>query len=140
MSLSDNKDMLFDNDPFPHCVIRNFLQQNGSVNELQNSVLKLDYLEKSNDLYKFKQVGTIFFSTNKVLIDFTCTVLVFNLFYIHTKAVHAVCGLLVSKIICILLLDEGFGEKERAYYKEFPRDSWRRWKMAVKSVPCAAIR
>ena len=42
--------------PFPHCVIKNFLSNDTFVENLQRELLDLGFHEKSNDLYKFKQV------------------------------------------------------------------------------------
>uniref|UniRef100_A0A8D3D980 Prolyl 3-hydroxylase OGFOD1 n=1 Tax=Scophthalmus maximus TaxID=52904 RepID=A0A8D3D980_SCOMX len=41
--------------PFPHCVIKNFLGSDTFVENLQRELLGLNFHEKSNDLYKFKQ-------------------------------------------------------------------------------------
>ncbi|KAJ8398576.1 hypothetical protein AAFF_G00421040 [Aldrovandia affinis] len=41
--------------PFPHCVLRNFIQNQTFVENLQRELLDLNFHEKSNDLYKFKQ-------------------------------------------------------------------------------------
>uniref|UniRef100_A0A8D0B1Q7 Prolyl 3-hydroxylase OGFOD1 n=1 Tax=Salvator merianae TaxID=96440 RepID=A0A8D0B1Q7_SALMN len=41
--------------PFPHCLIRNFIQSEDFLEGLQKELLCLDFHEKSNDLYKFKQ-------------------------------------------------------------------------------------
>ncbi|CAJ1049160.1 prolyl 3-hydroxylase OGFOD1 [Xyrichtys novacula] len=41
--------------PFPHCIIRNFLSSQTFVDNLQKELLGLNFHEKSNDLYKFKQ-------------------------------------------------------------------------------------
>lgn len=43
--------------PFPHCTIRNFLSCETFVESLQRELLGLNFDEKSNDLYKFKQVA-----------------------------------------------------------------------------------
>ncbi|XP_037552052.1 prolyl 3-hydroxylase OGFOD1 [Nematolebias whitei] len=41
--------------PFPHCTIKNFIRSETFVENLQGELLKLNFNEKSNDLYKFKQ-------------------------------------------------------------------------------------
>ncbi|XP_056134590.1 prolyl 3-hydroxylase OGFOD1 isoform X2 [Lampris incognitus] len=41
--------------PFPHCVIQNFISSETFVENLQRELLDLNFHEKSNDLYKFKQ-------------------------------------------------------------------------------------
>uniref|UniRef100_A0A8C5I5A3 Prolyl 3-hydroxylase OGFOD1 n=1 Tax=Gouania willdenowi TaxID=441366 RepID=A0A8C5I5A3_GOUWI len=41
--------------PFPHCIIKNFLSSETFVENLQTELLSLNFNEKSNDLYKFKQ-------------------------------------------------------------------------------------
>lgn len=43
--------------PFPHCVIKNFIHSEAFTENLQKELLELGFHEKSNDLYKFKQVG-----------------------------------------------------------------------------------
>ncbi|KAM9366795.1 prolyl 3-hydroxylase OGFOD1 [Symphorus nematophorus] len=48
-------DLELDCHPFPHCVIRNFLGSETFVENLQKELLGLNFHEKSNDLYKFKQ-------------------------------------------------------------------------------------
>ncbi|XP_010743447.3 prolyl 3-hydroxylase OGFOD1 [Larimichthys crocea] len=48
-------DLELDCHPFPHCIIRNFLGSNAFVENLQRELLGLNFHEKSNDLYKFKQ-------------------------------------------------------------------------------------
>lgn len=45
-----------DMDPFPHCVIPNFIQSQDFLEGLQKELLSLDFHEKYNDLYKFQQV------------------------------------------------------------------------------------
>lgn len=42
--------------PFPHCIIKNFLSSETFVENLQKELRALNFHEKSNDLYKFKQV------------------------------------------------------------------------------------
>ncbi|GCB80776.1 hypothetical protein scyTo_0022933, partial [Scyliorhinus torazame] len=49
------KGLLVDIQPFTHCVISNFIQSQTFLEGLQNELLKLNFHEKSNDLYKFKQ-------------------------------------------------------------------------------------
>ncbi|XP_062922708.1 prolyl 3-hydroxylase OGFOD1 [Mobula hypostoma] len=41
--------------PFTHCVVPNFIQSQSFLTGLQNELLQLNFHEKSNDLYKFKQ-------------------------------------------------------------------------------------
>ncbi|KAM3829171.1 prolyl 3-hydroxylase OGFOD1 [Vipera latastei] len=41
--------------PFPHCVIPGFIPSEDFLEELQRELLTLDFHEKCNDLYKFKQ-------------------------------------------------------------------------------------
>nr|XP_019954256.1 PREDICTED: prolyl 3-hydroxylase OGFOD1 [Paralichthys olivaceus] len=48
-------DLELDCQPFPHCVIKNFLGSETFVENLQRELLALNFHEKSNDLYKFKQ-------------------------------------------------------------------------------------
>ncbi|KAM8894564.1 prolyl 3-hydroxylase OGFOD1 isoform 2-T2 [Spinachia spinachia] len=48
-------DLELDCQPFPHCIIKNFLGSESFVESLQRELMDLDYHEKSNDLYKFKQ-------------------------------------------------------------------------------------
>ncbi|XP_030269284.1 prolyl 3-hydroxylase OGFOD1 [Sparus aurata] len=48
-------DLELDCHPFPHCIIRNFLDSETFVENLQTELLGLNFNEKSNDLYKFKQ-------------------------------------------------------------------------------------
>lgn len=49
-------DLELDCRPFPHCIIRNFLRSNIFIESLQSELMGLNFHEKSNDLYKFKQV------------------------------------------------------------------------------------
>ncbi|XP_060041503.1 prolyl 3-hydroxylase OGFOD1 isoform X2 [Erinaceus europaeus] len=44
-----------DVNPFPHCVIPNFIQSQNFLEELQKELLNLDFHAKCNDLYKFQQ-------------------------------------------------------------------------------------
>ncbi|XP_022599502.1 prolyl 3-hydroxylase OGFOD1 [Seriola dumerili] len=48
-------DLELDCHPFPHCIIKNFLGSETFVENLQRELLELNFHEKSNDLYKFKQ-------------------------------------------------------------------------------------
>ncbi|XP_047437253.1 prolyl 3-hydroxylase OGFOD1 [Mugil cephalus] len=48
-------DLELDCHPFPHCIIKNFLRSKSFVENLQRELLGLNFHEKSNDLYKFKQ-------------------------------------------------------------------------------------
>ncbi|KAM6943507.1 prolyl 3-hydroxylase OGFOD1 [Xenentodon cancila] len=48
-------DLELDCHPFPHCIIKNFLSSKTFVESLQSELLALNFHEKSNDLYKFKQ-------------------------------------------------------------------------------------
>lgn len=48
-------DIELDCHPFPHCIIRNFLSSETFVENLKGELLELNFNEKSNDLYKFKQ-------------------------------------------------------------------------------------
>ncbi|XP_061670697.1 prolyl 3-hydroxylase OGFOD1 [Syngnathoides biaculeatus] len=48
-------DLEFDCRPFPHCVIKNFIRSENFLENLQRELLTLNFHEKSNDLYKFKQ-------------------------------------------------------------------------------------
>ncbi|KAL1007289.1 hypothetical protein UPYG_G00084580 [Umbra pygmaea] len=41
--------------PFPHCIIKNFIQSDSFTENLKRELLDLNFHEKSNDLYKFKQ-------------------------------------------------------------------------------------
>ncbi|XP_039209761.1 prolyl 3-hydroxylase OGFOD1 isoform X1 [Crotalus tigris] len=41
--------------PFPHCVIPDFIPSRDFLEELRRELLTLDFHEKCNDLYKFKQ-------------------------------------------------------------------------------------
>ncbi|XP_064191489.1 prolyl 3-hydroxylase OGFOD1 [Anguilla rostrata] len=44
-----------DCNPFPHCILRNFIQDQTFLENLQRELLDLNFHDKSNDLYKFKQ-------------------------------------------------------------------------------------
>ncbi|XP_053094078.1 prolyl 3-hydroxylase OGFOD1 [Pangasianodon hypophthalmus] len=44
-----------DCEPFPHCKIRNFVQNESFVENLRDELLRLNFHSKSNDLYKFQQ-------------------------------------------------------------------------------------
>uniref|UniRef100_A0A1A7XPX2 Prolyl 3-hydroxylase OGFOD1 n=1 Tax=Iconisemion striatum TaxID=60296 RepID=A0A1A7XPX2_9TELE len=48
-------DLELDCHPFPHCIIKNFIRSETFVENLQKELLELNFNEKSNDLYKFKQ-------------------------------------------------------------------------------------
>ncbi|KAL3992940.1 U4/U6.U5 tri-snRNP-associated protein 1 [Sarotherodon galilaeus] len=48
-------DLELDCHPFPHCIFRNFISSQAFTENLQNELLELNFHEKSNDLYKFKQ-------------------------------------------------------------------------------------
>uniref|UniRef100_A0AAR2KKM9 Prolyl 3-hydroxylase OGFOD1 n=1 Tax=Pygocentrus nattereri TaxID=42514 RepID=A0AAR2KKM9_PYGNA len=45
-----------DCDPFRHCRIQNFIHSQGFAQNLRDELLQLSFHNKSNDLYKFKQV------------------------------------------------------------------------------------
>ncbi|XP_078067238.1 prolyl 3-hydroxylase OGFOD1 [Mustelus asterias] len=55
LEYSHEKDLLVGNQPFTHCLISNFIQSQTFLKGLQNELLQLNFHEKSNDLYKFKQ-------------------------------------------------------------------------------------
>ncbi|XP_038662963.1 prolyl 3-hydroxylase OGFOD1-like [Scyliorhinus canicula] len=55
LEYSHEKGLLVDIQPFTHCVISNFIQSQTFLEGLQNELLQLNFHEKSNDLYKFKQ-------------------------------------------------------------------------------------
>ncbi|MGH0166668.1 UNVERIFIED_CONTAM: hypothetical protein FKN15_066872 [Acipenser sinensis] len=44
-----------DANPFPHCIIKDFIQSQSFLEGLQKELLDLNFRQKSNDLYKFKQ-------------------------------------------------------------------------------------
>lgn len=46
-----------DCEPFPHCQITHFLQNESFVESLRAELLQLNFNSKSNDLYKFQQVS-----------------------------------------------------------------------------------
>ncbi|XP_029495122.1 prolyl 3-hydroxylase OGFOD1 isoform X2 [Oncorhynchus nerka] len=48
-------DLELDCHPFPHLLIRNFIQGDSFTENLQRELLDLNFHEKSNDLYKFNQ-------------------------------------------------------------------------------------
>ncbi|XP_029464570.1 prolyl 3-hydroxylase OGFOD1 isoform X2 [Rhinatrema bivittatum] len=50
-----HESIVMDPHPFHHCVIPNFIQSQTFLEGLQNELLNLNFREKSNDLYKFKQ-------------------------------------------------------------------------------------
>uniref|UniRef100_A0A8D0GDX9 Prolyl 3-hydroxylase OGFOD1 n=1 Tax=Sphenodon punctatus TaxID=8508 RepID=A0A8D0GDX9_SPHPU len=49
------KSIVLDPVPFHHCLIPNFIQSQDFLEGLQKELLNLDFHEKCNDLYKFKQ-------------------------------------------------------------------------------------
>ncbi|XP_033013161.1 prolyl 3-hydroxylase OGFOD1 isoform X1 [Lacerta agilis] len=51
----DHEAIVLDPVPFHHCVIPNFFQNEDFSEGLQKELLSLDFHEKCNDLYKFKQ-------------------------------------------------------------------------------------
>ncbi|XP_062997589.1 prolyl 3-hydroxylase OGFOD1 [Elgaria multicarinata webbii] len=51
----DHEAIVLDPVPFHHCIIPNFIQNEGFLEGLQKELLSLDFHEKCNDLYKFKQ-------------------------------------------------------------------------------------
>uniref|UniRef100_UPI00398EA834 prolyl 3-hydroxylase OGFOD1 isoform X2 n=1 Tax=Pristiophorus japonicus TaxID=55135 RepID=UPI00398EA834 len=51
----EEQSLLLGTRPFTHCVISNFIQSQLFLEGLQNELLQLNFHEKSNDLYKFKQ-------------------------------------------------------------------------------------
>ncbi|XP_041047994.1 prolyl 3-hydroxylase OGFOD1 isoform X4 [Carcharodon carcharias] len=55
LEYSHEKGLLVGIQPFTHCVISNFIQSQTFLEGLKNELLKLNFHEKSNDLYKFKQ-------------------------------------------------------------------------------------
>ncbi|XP_078400122.1 prolyl 3-hydroxylase OGFOD1 isoform X1 [Cetorhinus maximus] len=55
LEYSHEKGLLVGIQPFTHCVISNFIQSQTFLEGLQNELLQLNFHEKSNDLYKFKQ-------------------------------------------------------------------------------------
>uniref|UniRef100_A0A669AWA2 2-oxoglutarate and iron-dependent oxygenase domain containing 1 n=1 Tax=Oreochromis niloticus TaxID=8128 RepID=A0A669AWA2_ORENI len=48
-------DLELDCHPFPHCIFTNFISSQAFAENLQKELLELNFHEKSNDLYKFKQ-------------------------------------------------------------------------------------
>ncbi|XP_069757151.1 prolyl 3-hydroxylase OGFOD1 isoform X2 [Narcine bancroftii] len=52
---SEEQGLLVSCQPFTHCVIPGFIQSQLFLTGLQNELLQLNFHEKSNDLYKFKQ-------------------------------------------------------------------------------------
>jgi hypothetical protein len=48
--------------PFPHCIIKDFIHSEAFTENLQKELLELNFHEKSNDLYKFKQVCPVSWS------------------------------------------------------------------------------
>ncbi|XP_060693815.1 prolyl 3-hydroxylase OGFOD1 isoform X1 [Hemiscyllium ocellatum] len=55
LEYSHEKGLILDTQPFAHCVIPNFVQSQRFLAGLQNELLRLNFYDKSNDLYKFKQ-------------------------------------------------------------------------------------
>ncbi|XP_067906049.1 prolyl 3-hydroxylase OGFOD1 [Heterodontus francisci] len=55
LEYSHEQGLLVSTQPFTHCVIPNFIQSQAFLEGLQNELLQLNFHEKSNDLYKFKQ-------------------------------------------------------------------------------------
>ncbi|XP_061450547.1 prolyl 3-hydroxylase OGFOD1 isoform X2 [Rhineura floridana] len=53
--LSSPEAIVLDPVPFHHCIIPNFIQNEGFLEGLQKELLSLDFHKKCNDLYKFKQ-------------------------------------------------------------------------------------
>ncbi|XP_063169033.1 prolyl 3-hydroxylase OGFOD1 [Candoia aspera] len=51
----EHEALALDPAPFPHCVIPGFIPNEDFLEELQKELLSLDFHEKCNDLYKFKQ-------------------------------------------------------------------------------------
>ncbi|KAF6030260.1 OGFOD1 [Bugula neritina] len=54
--LSDG--LICSHEPFVHCIVRNFLEQEG-LEELQRTIMELKFCDKNNDLYKFKQTKAL---------------------------------------------------------------------------------
>lgn len=69
LSLLFAGDLELDCHPFPHCIIRNFLSSNTFVENLQSELMGLNFHEKSNDLYKFKQVPNRFYSLHTAVLQ-----------------------------------------------------------------------
>ncbi|XP_071952264.1 prolyl 3-hydroxylase OGFOD1-like [Antedon mediterranea] len=53
--LHDETDAQIHSDPFTCCVLPNFIENDEFTEDLQDELLNLDFVEKSNDLYKFHQ-------------------------------------------------------------------------------------
>ncbi|XP_053126921.1 prolyl 3-hydroxylase OGFOD1 isoform X2 [Hemicordylus capensis] len=51
----EHEAIVLDPVPFHHCIIPNFIQNEGFLEGLQKELLNLHFHEKCNDLYKFKQ-------------------------------------------------------------------------------------
>ncbi|XP_034281363.1 prolyl 3-hydroxylase OGFOD1 [Pantherophis guttatus] len=51
----EHEAVILDPAPFPHCVIPGFIPNEDFLEDLQRELLSLDFHEKCNDLYKFKQ-------------------------------------------------------------------------------------
>ena len=52
------------NAPFTCCVLPDFVRDGSFLTGLKEELLELDFNNKSNDLYKFQQVGTNMVSSN----------------------------------------------------------------------------
>ncbi|XP_072925710.1 prolyl 3-hydroxylase OGFOD1 isoform X5 [Hemitrygon akajei] len=55
LEYSHERGLLVSAQPFTHCVVPDFIQSQSFLTGLQNELLQLNFHEKSNDLYKFKQ-------------------------------------------------------------------------------------
>ncbi|XP_048403128.2 prolyl 3-hydroxylase OGFOD1 isoform X1 [Stegostoma tigrinum] len=55
LEYSHEKGLVVGTQPFAHCVISNFIQSQRFLEGLHKELLQLNFYEKSNDLYKFKQ-------------------------------------------------------------------------------------
>lgn len=74
-------DLELDCRPFPHCIIRNFLSSNTFIESLQSELMGLSFHEKSNDLYKFKQVpGRFCYEMSKTYALSGCRDILFLMF------------------------------------------------------------
>ncbi|XP_048461530.1 prolyl 3-hydroxylase OGFOD1-like [Rhincodon typus] len=56
LEYSHEKGLAVGTQPFAHCVISNVIQRHRLLEGLQNELLQMNFCEKSNDLYQFKQV------------------------------------------------------------------------------------
>jgi hypothetical protein len=52
----DAGDMTVYKKPFLHCVLSHLVQNKEFIENLQDEILDLSFVEKNNDLYKFHQV------------------------------------------------------------------------------------